>query len=306
MGPPLALPLRVALALALIAPSGVATPLDLGSLTTKCVAVPPAMGLCREPGWGPSEMRLPNLLGHRTLAQAVPLLASWQRLVRAQCHPHARTFLCSLLAPVCLDTFIQPCRSLCVAVRDNCAPVLACWGQTWPESLDCHRLPDEDGCLAPLGPGSKPSPKVLLAAACQSCPPLEELTSPWTALDLPCDGSFGVKAKLWRRPEGPGPPELVEVEGPVELSGGVGLSAAQARDLLRRWLLLNEDCARGLTTRGPTTTRGPRGPAGYLLVGHLRHGTFHVSRAHPWPSPDLPLPRPPPATHKRRRPRKCF
>ncbi|XP_028934519.1 secreted frizzled-related protein 1-like [Ornithorhynchus anatinus] len=297
MAASVALPLAVGLALALSAPSGVGAALDLGSLTTKCVAVPAALGLCREPGRGPSEMRLPNLLGHRSLAQAVPQAAGWQRLLPTRCHPHVRTFLCSLLAPVCLDAFIQPCRSLCVAVRDSCAPVLACWGRAWPESLDCDRFPDEDLCLAPLSPGSKPSPKVLPPPACQSCPPLEELTSPWRALDLPCDGSFGMKAKLTRRKAGPGPPQL-EVEGPVELSGRGRVSAAEARELLRRWLLINEDCARGLT-------RGPRVPAGYLLVGRVSDdGSFRVSRAHPWPRPDLPLPRPPPATHKRRWPKR--
>lgn len=46
--------------------------------------------------------------------------------------------------------FIQPCRSLCVAVRDSCAPVLACQGHPWPEVLDCDRFPaEEDMCLTP-------------------------------------------------------------------------------------------------------------------------------------------------------------
>lgn len=46
--------------------------------------------------------------------------------------------------------FIQPCRSLCVAVRDSCAPVLACQGHPWPEALDCDRFPaEEDMCLSP-------------------------------------------------------------------------------------------------------------------------------------------------------------
>lgn len=47
-------------------------------------------------------------------------------------------------------SFIQPCRSLCVAVRDSCAPVLACQGHPWPEVLDCDRFPaEEDMCLSP-------------------------------------------------------------------------------------------------------------------------------------------------------------
>lgn len=47
-------------------------------------------------------------------------------------------------------SFIQPCRSLCVAVRDSCAPVLACQGHPWPEALDCDRFPAEDDmCISP-------------------------------------------------------------------------------------------------------------------------------------------------------------
>lgn len=47
-------------------------------------------------------------------------------------------------------SFIQPCRSLCVAVRDSCAPVLACQGHPWPEALNCDRFPaEEDMCLSP-------------------------------------------------------------------------------------------------------------------------------------------------------------
>lgn len=55
---------------------------------------------------------------------------------------------------ICLPSsslrFIQPCRSLCVAVRDSCAPVLACQGRPWPEALNCDRFPaEEDMCLTP-------------------------------------------------------------------------------------------------------------------------------------------------------------
>lgn len=40
---------------------------------------------------------------------------------------------------------------MCVGVRDSCAPVLACHGHSWPDSLDCDRFPaDEDMCLASL------------------------------------------------------------------------------------------------------------------------------------------------------------
>lgn len=38
-----------------------------------------------------------------------------------------------------------------MAVRDSCAPVLACQGHAWPEALDCDRFPaQEDMCLTSL------------------------------------------------------------------------------------------------------------------------------------------------------------
>lgn len=37
-----------------------------------------------------------------------------------------------------------------MAVRDSCAPVLACQGHPWPDALDCDRFPaEEDMCLSP-------------------------------------------------------------------------------------------------------------------------------------------------------------
>lgn len=48
-------------------------------------------------------MRTPNLLGHRSPQEALQQSATWLPLLQRQCHPDARIFLCSLLAPVCLQ-----------------------------------------------------------------------------------------------------------------------------------------------------------------------------------------------------------
>ena len=37
---------------------------------------------------------------------------------------------------------IAPCRSLCLAVRTGCEPVLARFNLYWPDELDCSNLPD--------------------------------------------------------------------------------------------------------------------------------------------------------------------
>lgn len=79
----------------------VATALDIG-LSTKCVVIPKEMGVCHKIGY--SEMRLPNLMGHTSMAEVIQKSSTWQHLVNTDCHPHVGTFLCSLFAPICLDT----------------------------------------------------------------------------------------------------------------------------------------------------------------------------------------------------------
>lgn len=69
--------------------------------SSRCVPVPHSMALCRDIGY--DTMRTPNLLGHDSPAEAVQQSASWLPLLARQCHPDARIFLCSLLAPVCLQ-----------------------------------------------------------------------------------------------------------------------------------------------------------------------------------------------------------
>ncbi|TMS05970.1 Secreted frizzled-related protein 5 [Larimichthys crocea] len=170
---------------------------DMGQ-STRCVAIPNQMKMCKDVGY--SEMRLPNFLGHSNLeGEVVPRSEDWRPLLQTGCHPQAQAFLCSLIAPVCLDTFIQPCRSLCVAVRDSCAPVLACQGHPWPEALDCDRFPsEEDMCLSPHAKFSHFA-KDLPKPACQNCPSVEEAPAMKTVLDAFCQHDFAVTAKLHRR-----------------------------------------------------------------------------------------------------------
>lgn len=77
---------------------------DLGQ-TTRCVPVPPQMSVCQDVPY--SEMRLPNLLGHSSLEEAVPRSDDWRTLLHTGCHPQARAFVCSLVAPVCLDRYVH-------------------------------------------------------------------------------------------------------------------------------------------------------------------------------------------------------
>lgn len=69
--------------------------------STRCVPIPKAMALCHDIGY--SEMRIPNILEHETMAEVIQQSSSWLPLLARECHPDARIFLCSLIAPVCLD-----------------------------------------------------------------------------------------------------------------------------------------------------------------------------------------------------------
>lgn len=69
--------------------------------SSRCVPIPPGMALCQNIGY--DTMRMPNLLGHESHAEAVQQSASWLPLLARECHPEARIFLCSLFAPICLD-----------------------------------------------------------------------------------------------------------------------------------------------------------------------------------------------------------
>ncbi|XP_057693099.1 sizzled [Corythoichthys intestinalis] len=249
---------------------------DLGQ-STRCVAIPNQMKVCKDVGY--SEMRLPNFLGHSNLeAEVVPRSEDWRPLLQTGCHPQAQAFLCSLIAPVCLDTFIQPCRSLCMAVRDSCAPVLACQGHPWPQALDCDRLPaEEDMCLSPHAKFSQFA-KDLPKAACQNCPAVEEAPAMKTVLDAFCQHDFAVTAKLRRRRLLTGEPEF-EVEGRVEFIRQGPLLPYDTHHLLHQWLLINLRCANTMVRPGRLQL--------YVLTGSVRSdGTVTIARLFPWHKKD--------------------
>ncbi|KAE8616030.1 hypothetical protein XENTR_v10008702 [Xenopus tropicalis] len=250
---------------------------DIG-LSTKCVSIPKEMAMCNDIGY--SEMRLPNLMGHTSMAEVVPKSAEWQNLLQTGCHPYARMFLCSLFAPVCLDTFIQPCRSMCVAVRDSCAPVLACHGHAWPESLDCDRFPaGEDMCLDTLSKEYQYSYKELPKPSCQGCPLIEDFFSHKTVLEAFCDNNFAVKVKLAKKKTTSGI-YVYETEGPVEFIKQGLLLPYDTRTMIEQWLLINENCAQRLIRNRPTV---------YVIAGDIHHGKVSVNRVFHWQKKDSQL-----------------
>ncbi|MGH0146998.1 UNVERIFIED_CONTAM: hypothetical protein FKN15_009130 [Acipenser sinensis] len=257
-----------------------ALPFDLGQ-STRCVSIPPEMSICHDVGY--SEMRLPNFLGHTSLEnEVIPKSEDWRPLLQTGCHPQARTFVCSLIAPVCLDTFIQPCRSMCVAVRDSCAPLLACQGQAWPEALDCERFPaEEDMCLSPVSKETAHFDKVMPKPTCQGCPAVEEAFAYKRVLDAFCQNDFAVKVKVTRRRFPSEEPE-VEIEGRVEFISQGQLLPYDTHSLLQQWMLINESCGQRLTRSGRSLL--------YVLAGDVHaDGTVSIKRIFQWHKRDTQL-----------------
>ncbi|XP_051651636.1 secreted frizzled-related protein 2-like [Manacus candei] len=255
-----------------------ATGFDIG-LSTKCVVIPKEMGMCHNIGY--SEMRLPNLMGHTSMAEVILKSTTWQHLVHTDCHSHVRMFLCSLLAPICLDTFIHPCRSMCVAVRDSCALVLLCHGHPWPDSLDCDRFPeDEDMCLASVTKEYKHLHKVLPRPACQTCPAVEEFFTHRGVLEVFCDSNFAVKVKLSKRRTVFDDQEY-NIECQVEFITQGSLLPYETQSMIRQWLLINEKCTQRMT---PTHR-----PMVYLLVGNIEEGIILVKQVYHWQRKDSQL-----------------
>uniref|UniRef100_A0A8C8S4Z6 Secreted frizzled-related protein 2 n=1 Tax=Pelusios castaneus TaxID=367368 RepID=A0A8C8S4Z6_9SAUR len=140
-----------------------------GSQRSSCKPIPSGMTLCH--GAGYHEMRLPNLLGHESMREALQQATSWVPLLSKQCHGDTKKFLCSLFAPVCISDLedpVHPCRTLCEAVRVGCTPVMAAFGFPWPEMFNCTRFPaGNELCIPPASPDDRPQlPKEGEATQC--------------------------------------------------------------------------------------------------------------------------------------------
>ena len=76
-------------------------------------------------------------------------------LVKIQCSPDLRFFLCSMYTPICLPSYTRPlpaCRSLCERAKLGCLPVMQKYGFEWPKRMSCSKLPEYGGtelCMDP-------------------------------------------------------------------------------------------------------------------------------------------------------------
>ena len=124
---------------------------------------PITIPLCKDIQYNQTIM--PNLLNHQKQDDAGLEVHQFFPLVKVQCSPFLKFFLCTMYAPVCtmLDEAIPPCRSLCIQARTGCETLMNRFGFQWPESLDCQKFPVSGLCVGenrtdPVDPTQPPSP----------------------------------------------------------------------------------------------------------------------------------------------------
>eukprot|EP00794_Sanderia_malayensis_P017367 gene17367-19105_t len=89
---------------------------------------------------------VPNMFNHPTQTDAALHAHQFWPLVRINCSPDLKLFICSTHAPVCEENYgkpLLPCRSFCERVRDACSPIIKKHGMSWPEYLDCDKFPEK-------------------------------------------------------------------------------------------------------------------------------------------------------------------
>ncbi|XP_028849312.1 secreted frizzled-related protein 5 [Denticeps clupeoides] len=232
------------------------------------------MALCQ--GLGYTTMRLPNLLGHESPAEATQQSASWVPLLARECHPHARVFLCSLFAPVCLDRFISPCRSLCESVRNSCAPIMGCYGYPWPRILQCDQFPrDHLMCISSVAHGNSSIRRwAVPQASCRDCE-LEEAASAKELLHIFCKSDFVVKLRLMRLNSSASALAKFSLGSRLEVLKHGPLLGGEMRGRLALWLERDATCVGNLSRHHPDGGT-------FLLTGSVTGERLLVNKAFSW------------------------
>lgn len=84
----------------------------------------------------------PNAIGHQNQEQAQQFLheTSLLRLETLNCSEYTRLLICATVFPLCYRRRferVEPCREMCVAVRESCRESLRSRSLDWPTSLNC-------------------------------------------------------------------------------------------------------------------------------------------------------------------------
>ncbi|XP_015126840.1 frizzled-2 [Diachasma alloeum] len=132
-----------------------------------------------------NQTMMPNLLKHQKQEEAGQEVHQYAPLVKVDCSPDLKFFLCLMYAPVCtiLERPLPPCRSICERARVGCEGIMRNFGFQWPPSLDCSKLPEygEDPEVLCVG-NNETSPRISTTIQPPLRVPLPEFQPSWHGL----------------------------------------------------------------------------------------------------------------------------
>lgn len=116
----------------------------IGSADPSSRCQPITVPMCRDLPY--TQTVLPNSVGHRTQEDIAMEINQFIPLVKVQCSPHLKPFLCSVYTPECVAGKPRPpCRTLCEQARSGCEPLMNRFGIQWPPILKCESF-TTDAC----------------------------------------------------------------------------------------------------------------------------------------------------------------
>ncbi|XP_065175822.1 uncharacterized protein LOC135805672 [Sycon ciliatum] len=99
--------------------------------------------VCRSVGY--NSTLLPNMFGHSSQQEVSRIINQFFPVIETGCYARLQFLVCSVYLPVCLPGYthpsIPPCRSVCLEAKSKCGAVMELFGLTWPNELQCNRLP---------------------------------------------------------------------------------------------------------------------------------------------------------------------
>lgn len=138
-----------------IAPSTEMASTDIATVTDANPTMPDncqpiTVAMCRD-----LEYNMTSITSyHGSQHQAGNILNQFVDFVTGECSPKVRLFLCSLYVPICILGYpreIQPCRSLCRLVSNDCRENTTIHGISWPFESICDDFPVSGPCLSENG-----------------------------------------------------------------------------------------------------------------------------------------------------------
>ncbi|KAK0049359.1 secreted frizzled-related protein 3 [Biomphalaria pfeifferi] len=128
---------------------------------------------CRAMPYNMTQM--PNLVHHNTQENARLVFEKFEVLLDQNCSDSLLFLLCSIYVPICAVSLqpeaIPPCRSVCEKAKAGCEPLMNSYNVSWPESLDCSRLPryERGVCVSPEAFVKPVKPKKAKGACQRDC-----------------------------------------------------------------------------------------------------------------------------------------